>query len=114
MIKKHRAVLDPDGMYRGHEPLPGKAALNPDDVEVPPDCDLAPGRYRWDGKTFLPVKSPEPEDVVNEHHTLVAVAAGFAAVEKALPGTLPEITLRWIDWYEKTVDAKGAGKAEKD
>lgn len=113
MTKIHRAKLDPDGIYRGHEPVPGKAALKPDEVEVPADCDLEPGRYRWDGATFLPVKSPEPEDVVDERHTLAAIAAGFRAIEEKQPGTLPEKTLRWLKWYGKTVDAKGAPSGKK-
>lgn len=110
-MKKHRAILDPDGVYRGHEPFTGK--LGPGDAEVPDDCDLEEGRYRWNGKTFLPIASPEPEDMVNELHTLAAIAAGFMAIRDA--GTpLPAITDRWLDWYVKTFDAKGVLPNKKD
>lgn len=103
-MTRRKAILDPDGIYRGHEPAP--PGFKPKAGEPPPlpeHPDLEEGRYRWDGETFLPVKSPEPEDLVNERHTLVAIAQGFIAIRES-GIALPEITNRWLDWYEKTVD----------
>lgn len=42
----HFAKLDEAGVYWGVQTLPLPAPK--DAVEVPADCDLAPGRYRWD------------------------------------------------------------------
>ena len=94
MTEKHRAILDPDGVYQGHEPAD---ALGPDDVEVPEDCDLAIGRYRWDGKRFVPIRDAGRHDLLDEPHTLRAVARGFAAIDKAQPDLLPQETKDWAD-----------------
>ena len=104
--KIYRALLDQNGVYQGLELVRGQARAT--DVIVPGDCDLEPGRYRWDGSTFLPLpKFIEAAELVEEPATLAAIAAGFNAVEEKFPGTLPAITRRWLDWFKTTVDAKG-------
>ena len=105
---QHRAVLDDDGVYCGHEPVPKRYKPKPSDVMVPDDCDLEPGGYRWDGngKCFVPIKSPEPEDLVREPNTLRAIALGFQSLDQA-GVTLHSDTVAWVRWFKKTMDAKG-------
>ena len=40
------AIIDADGVYRGIDTIAADA-LNDKHVQVPADCDLAPGKYRW-------------------------------------------------------------------
>lgn len=107
----HRAILDPDGIYQGHESVKGD--LGPDDVEVPEDCDLAIGMYRWDGGTFLPVRAAGRHDLLDEPHTLRAVALGFAAIDRAHPDLLPRETKDWLNWFGRTIDAVIPGKPRR-
>lgn len=105
---KHRAILDPDGVYQGNEPAPKGFEFRPGDPPpLSPDCDLAIGRYQWDGKTFVPIRDAGRHDLLDEPHTLRAVARGFAAINKAQPALLPQETKDWLKWFAKTVDAKG-------
>lgn len=108
-MPKHRAILDPDGVYQGHEEVIGKMASA--DVEVPPGCDLEAGRYRWQedetGCRFVPIGAAGRTDLVEEPHSLRAIAEGFGAIEAATPGILPDRTKRWLAWFEKTIDARG-------
>lgn len=102
---QHRAILDGNGVYQGHEPLPNRRKkLRDDEVGVPADCDLEPGRYCWNGETMVPmVQQDDPEEVINQTHTLLAVACLAKAVrDHGIP--LPAITERWLAWYDKTVD----------
>ena len=103
----HIAILDDEGVYKGHKPVPEGYELQEGDVEVPEDCDLGIDKYRWDGKTFQAVPKATPEELVNEQHTLVAIALGFEAIRESGIVELPELTLKWLDWYKTTLDAKG-------
>lgn len=104
---QYRAILDPDGVYQGHEPVTeGFEFRRGDPPPLLPDCDLVIGRYRWDGKTFLAIRDAGRHDLLGEPHTLRAVARGFAALDKAQPGLLPQETRDWLKWFAKTVDAK--------
>jgi hypothetical protein len=103
-MPRHRAILDPDGVYQGHEPFTGRARAA--DVMVPPDCDLPAGKYRWDGKTFLPIRDAGRHDLLDEPHTLRSVANGFAAIDRKWPDLLPAETKAWLAWFKTTIDAK--------
>ncbi len=79
---------------------------DPQDIVVPDDCDLAPGRYRWDRVrgTFLPI-APPPEAEVVEPNALRAIARGFMAIRDGQ--SLPRETLDWLAFYERSLDNAG-------
>ncbi|HXC41237.1 MAG TPA: hypothetical protein VN667_20055 [Burkholderiales bacterium] len=103
-----RARLDGDGVYLGLDVI-DPAELQEGDVEVPADCDLAAGKYRWDGKTFLPIMSqfagaspPAAAPVSAE----VALAGLIAALKQAKT-PLPAATERWYAAFKNTIDGAG-------
>ncbi len=97
----HRAVIDKSGIYRGHKALARGAKPKAGDVMVPDDCDLGPGKYRWDGRTFQPIVGVAPD-------LATAICEGFRAVE-AQGTALPDATTAWLRWWEKRIAAKGGG-----
>lgn len=103
----HVAILDGDERtYRGVEAIDYEA-LTKEHVEVPADCDLVPGNYRWDGATFVPLaevsRTPRSGSVPLEvaFHGLVGQLA--AAGIDVGPGARA-----WAKQFEKTVDAMKA------
>jgi hypothetical protein len=48
----HRAKLDAAGVYQGVEKVD---KLFSEDIPVPADCDLVPGKYIWVNDTFMPI-----------------------------------------------------------
>lgn len=105
---QHRAILDADGVYLGHEPAPEDFEFLPDaPPPLSPDCDLEPGLYQWNGQTFVPVRPTTPDNLVNERHTLVAIMLGFEDLETAGLVEFNDVTRQWLDWYRQTFDAKG-------
>lgn len=103
----HCALLNEADVYLG------MADVAPDQVtdryltEIT-ECDLEPGRYRWDRATgaFVPLPKPTPDKAVQVPDTLRAIALGFCAVRDS-GVTLPEETLNWLAWYSTTVDSQG-------
>lgn len=73
--------------------------------EVPDDCDLkTDGRYRWDGKTFVPKNPATQGTIENEPDALRAIALGFWEINKTIP--LPAYTKQWVKWYANSVDGQ--------
>jgi hypothetical protein len=105
------ARIDPDGFFLGVETVDALPSPMPQDrVPLPDGHDLeeraAAGRApRWDAKAgswhFL--VPPTPEELVEQPHALRAIAKGFAAIRDGKP--LPQETLDWLDWYERSLDA---------
>lgn len=103
---QHRAILDPDGVYQGHEPaLEDFEFRAGDPPPLSPDCDLAPGRYRWDGQKFLPIGEPTGERILEQPPILRAMALGFAAIDEKDPDLLPPETKEFLRWFKTTLDA---------
>lgn len=113
--KKRRvclALLDDRNILRGFETRDVAADYvgEPGAVLVPDECDLAPGKYRWNpgpGR-FDPVAqevagggiaAPDPQ-------ALRAIWKGFRSVRAAGIVLDPE-TVAWLEAYGKTLDAKG-------
>jgi len=105
--RRYRAKLDADRIYWGVEEV---AALEPGDVEVPAQCDLKHGHYRWnpDAKPvprFDPIErearksTPEaPSRDKAVAHLIDTLAAGGT--------TIPEYTRKWREWFATTIDAR--------
>jgi len=55
MAKQKIAVLDENGVLVGFKQV---SVCCTDDLEVPEDCDLRPGKYRWDevAGSFVPLR----------------------------------------------------------
>lgn len=105
---KHVAKLDGAGVLLGFADIPADAAAKvangmPDFVEVPGDCDLKPGRYRWvpaAGK-FDPVK-------MNKVDAETAIIEGFRHLRDQHGLDLPAVTESWIAEYDKRKERAGA------
>ena len=93
----HRAKLDHDRVYWGVEEV---EALAPDDVEVPADCDLKPGMYRWDGATFALLahaqrkSAPEAPTIEQAFYDLLTTGPEAPRV------------VAWRDWMKQTMDER--------
>jgi len=76
-------------------------------IEVPDDCDLTPGRYRWDDamRAFIPITAQQ-DSIKQEPDAIRAIYLGFSAIRDGKP--LPQATLDWLDWYRNTFDNMGA------
>jgi len=102
----YRAKLDADRIYWGVEEV---AALEPGDVEVPAQCDLKHGHYRWN-----PDAKPVPRfDPIEREARKSAPEApsrdkAFALLIDALAAgtTIPEYTRKWREWFATTIDAR--------
>lgn len=101
------AMLDKRGVLTGYESCAGKAwKTRKGQVAVPDGCDLAPGRYRWDGKTFLPLAPDGSQDrLEQEPDAIRAIALGFVKLSETVE--LPEATLLWLESYTRTRDGQG-------
>lgn len=109
------AILAADGTYLGiGDTLPADQ-VGPGQVAIPVDCDLAPGRYRWDAikQTFLQIAQANPLSDQPAPDALVAIALGFVATRKG-GATLPEPTLRWMDAFFTSIDVRDAIRNDAD
>jgi hypothetical protein len=101
MVDRDAAVAG-DVVFRSEEIPEGDRV--PGVVYLPGECDLAPGRYRWnaDSVSFDPLSNfmqrhergaPIPERALYE--LVRALQAGGASV--------PEYTASWADWYQQSI-----------
>lgn len=99
-----KALLDESGVLVGFSD-----AVDAEGVEVPADCDLTPGRYRWapDLATFLPVERTVEDRLRTDVDALRAIHAGFKAIEAAGLVDLPDATRQWLRQFARTIDALG-------
>lgn len=101
------ARLDRSGLLMGYEYLPeGSVAGGTDGMPEwvdGGDCDLKPGRYRWDphAARFEPVKSDKVESET-------AIIEGFRHLRDVEGMTLPVVTESWIAEYDKRKARAGA------
>ena len=101
------ARLDAAGVYWGVQTLPLPAA--DEHVAVPFDCDLAPGRYRWNAidKRFdaLAVALTEPGQI-----SVDAVVAELVRFAQAQGATAP-LFEQFIKQFNASLDASNGGAA---
>jgi hypothetical protein len=104
------AQLDGEGVLAGFvqidDAAPDAAVPPPNRVEVPMACDLAPGRYRWDGRSFVPLVVDDGERL-QQLNGVKAIALGLMAVRDSGLVALPPYTLEWLGWYAQTFDYGG-------
>jgi hypothetical protein len=94
-----RAKLDSNGMFLGLEEV---AELLDSDIELGEDCGLKPGKYRWDGTTFLPL--PKSQQKLSEEYPSLE-AAFYSLLQSQV--TLTADCEKWIEGYKKSFDAIG-------
>ena len=97
-----RAKLDENNIYYGVEEV---ETLSDIDVEVPHDCDLKPGMYRWDvdGQTFMPLTRGSAKPVQNMPLAERALYELIKATKNP-----PPYCVEWAMYYEKTLDFQGS------
>ena len=96
----YKAILDRFGIIQRYERTDGEG------IVVPEDCDLPPGKYRWDKEKgqFVPIMQAFGKpNAVDHPSAIAAIAEGFKAIRDGKP--LPIITLDWIVAYERSMDA---------
>jgi hypothetical protein len=99
------ALLDKNLMLKGFETVDQEEAPSRNRIPVPRDCDLKPGRYKWDADNgrFIPTAA-SPENAVKEHHVLREVARALIAIRDGK--TFPQSVLDWLADYEVSMDNK--------
>lgn len=102
VIAVHRAKLDADMVYWGVEEV---ATLSKGDVEVPCDCDLSPGHYKYDAEhaRFEPLETKQRRDVPGEP----IMERALYEMIKAQGDSATAYCQEWIKHYEAAIDFKG-------
>ena len=86
------AILDENGILTGYAQVEQPSVA---DCVVPDDCDLEPGKYRWNGNTFVPIATARKADP-----TLAAIATALAALRDGTP--IPPAVNEWINTHGVT------------
>lgn len=97
------ARLDENDVYVGMEEV---AELTDRHLPHVTECDLPPGRYRWDGAAFVPLPKVTARKLTKEPDALRAIVKGFDSIRKS-GIKLDAETDAWLDWQLGTVDLKG-------
>jgi hypothetical protein len=97
------ALLDQAGVLTGYEEVeagevPGRVGRIP----VPDGCDLVPGKYRWDGKSFIPINQNKQDAAAADPDAMRAIAHALMAIRDGEP--LPPDTLQWLHFYQTSFD----------
>ena len=100
---KTYALLSSAGLLTGYETATRKPRRP--HVEVPKDCDLVPGRYRYVNDTFVPLADDEAA-LASDPTALHCIAPGFASLHNQGVELHPE-TVAWLGRYEDSFDNKG-------
>ena len=101
VVHPNMAQVDENGVLLGYSDKEGAKG-----IPVPHNCDLVPGKYYWNGKkTWLPVDDPRKMDAPAPN-VMRAIALGFRAVQES-GVKLPDETVDWLDFFEKSVDNIG-------
>ena len=97
------ALLDEEGLFLRMEALP-EAELTDRHLPQIADCDLPPGKYKWDAERqqFLPAGKKSPAAAPDATR---AIVKALDAIAKHI--ALPEESLRFIAEYKQTFDFKG-------
>ena len=114
------AVLDHDQVYFGltEKPLaevqPGELVFgDPALAEELPfgtlyvdrDCDLSPGVYRWNGKSFEPLPRHQRKAAI-EAPTLEQAFYDFVTDQGRITPSAPRVAA-WAQWFRKSMEGRG-------
>jgi hypothetical protein len=93
------ALLDAAGIYLGIVEV-DKTELTARHLPQIPECDLEPGRWRWNGKYMEPLKAAEipPEEGAPALEEVVYLLATGQAADARVRA--------WTAWYAKTIDGR--------
>lgn len=101
------ARLDASGVYWGVDTI-DRAALTPEHVEVPANCDLEPGAYRWNAADvrFDPIerskRAAQPGGV-----SLEEAVYELTQLIKSERGSLTPRLAQWLEQYRNSVGRIG-------
>jgi hypothetical protein len=103
MNKNQTAVIDSRDIFIGMYPMQDDIPEGARRLNQIKDCDLPAGRYRWDGKSFLPLRLDNEGRLDREPDLIQAIYLVFKTLENG--GTsLPPQAKQWMAWYESTID----------
>jgi hypothetical protein len=74
-------------------------------VYVGRDCDLPGGRYKWDGKTFVPLPPTLQKKAESAPDHERAFYELCRCLYNATPAAVPPATIAWCVSYERSFDA---------
>jgi hypothetical protein len=100
-------TLAPDGLLIGVDDVDTAPDPLPANQLVFTDCDLAPGRYRWTGVTFVPVAADPFAPVGDAPDPQRALYFALKSIQRSGLVALSGPTLDWMEWYAATIDAQG-------
>jgi hypothetical protein len=98
------ARLDALGVYQGIDVLDDASHLTPQHLPQITECDLPPGRYRWTGIQFMPLRAAQVKpgpDLPDLERVVYRMAKLMQAQGIPLHGDVQ----RWCAWYSGTPDA---------
>jgi hypothetical protein len=98
------ARLDALGVYQGIDVLDDASHLTPQHLPQITECDLPPGRYRWTGDQFRPLRAAQVKPGP-ELPDLERVVYRMAKLMQANGIALHADVERWCAWYGGTSDA---------
>lgn len=79
-------------------------------IPVPDNCDLEPGRARWDRNLKMfhvrPPAGTAPPAPTFETRTIAAIALGLLSLRKG-GQAFPALTQAWLDDWAGSIDAAG-------
>lgn len=97
------ARLDAQKVFMAIEELADESQLTADHLREITECDLPAGKYRWDGKRFVPL----PNEAQRPRDDVPSLEEAFYAFVRALVVNgqqIPPRTAQWANWYRSTVD----------
>lgn len=109
------AMLDADGLFLGVQEIDPASKL-PEQIEVPADCDLKPGRCKWvaidgyPGGGRFEYFGGDAQAILNDASAVssVSMEIAFNALATALQQQgvpLPQATLAWMSDFAQSIDA---------
>lgn len=103
MSQSQTAVVDTKSIYLG---MYDEGASIPDGarrISEITECDLEPGRYYWNGVTFLPRERGSLAAVREEPNLVAAIYDAFMSMQRQ-GLDLPQSTREWMAYYASSVD----------
>lgn len=100
------ARLDANGVYWGVDTIE-RAALTAEHVEVPADCDLAPGAYRWNAAATRFDHLGRGQRMAQPGGVSLEEAVYELALLAGADGPLMPKLAQWVEQYRNSVGRVG-------